>query len=169
MVQLLSILGIALTSIAATSGGHKWEADYGKALAATRADDRPLLVVLQVPGESQVADDSEQAKLLGDYQLCRIDASTEYGQRVAEAFKAESLPYMAIIDKTGSVVLFHKEGQLSEEEWQSTLAAHRKGERLSRTYHTSAYRGMLEDGVSTSVSNPSYCPSCQRRSQSQAH
>lgn len=173
MVHLLVLTSLALGSAVATSESVEWHADYGKALAATRADDRPLLVVLDVPSDEkkavedeQLKPEGEQADLLAKYQLCHIDASTEYGQRVAKVFKAEKFPFTAIIDKTGSVILSKKQGQLTDEEWNETLANHKSGERTATRY-TSAYRGSTFSypSANTSVVSPSFCPSCQRNAQ----
>lgn len=176
MIHTLLITTLALSSAVAATKPVEWQADYGKALAATRADDRPLLVVLDVPNDAkkavekdQVKTDGDQANLLAKYQLCRIDASTEYGQRVAKVFKANKFPFTAIIDKTGSVVLTKKQGQLTDAEWNETLTNYKSGERAAVSY-TSAYRGLDSSSSfsypgSTSVVSPSYCPSCQRNAQ----
>lgn len=176
MVQLLVTAMLAVSTIAAAPNRAQWQSDYGKALAATRADDRPLLVVLDVPNDPEAAVASEQleakgeqSELLGAYQRCHIDVSTEYGKKVAEVFEADEFPFTAIIDKTGSVVLCKKLGQLSSEEWQATLAAYQKGERQSPTLHTSFYRGddvvYQSNSTTPNIVSPSYCPSCQLRAQ----
>lgn len=172
------------SAVASSSKSVQWQADYGKALAATRADDRPLLIVLDVPSDEmkaaeddQLKTDGEQAELLASYQLCHVDASTEYGQKVAKAFKADKFPLTAIIDKTGSVILLKKQGQLSDAEWNETLINYKSGERSAVRY-TSAYRGPVVSGTviesgssysypaaSSSIVSPSYCPSCQRNAQ----
>ncbi len=165
MVQFIVASVIAVSSIVATPESTQWHADYGKALAATRNDDRPLLIVLDVPSDPKSAIESvqleatgEQSDLLGAYQRCHIDASTEYGKKVAQVFGATQFPFTAIIDKTGSVVICKKMGRLSNDEWQETLAKYQKGER--RIQHTSFFRG---DNMraSTSVVSPLNCPSCQ--------
>jgi|GEM_PF-1263081 len=186
MVHFVALTAIALSSAVAANQPTQWQADYGKALAATRGDDRPLLVVLDVPGEpksavqeKQLKAEGKQAKLLAPYQLCHVDASTEYGQKVAKAFKAEKLPMTAIIDKTGSVVLTKKQGQLTDTEWNEILVAYQKGERAQPEYHTTAYRGghVIRSGnviessnytypaATQSIVSPSYCPSCQKNAQ----
>ena len=72
MVHVLSVAALVLSTIAATDKQVEWQADYGKALAATRADDRPLLVVLDVPNDPKSAVgreqlETEQAQLLDAY------------------------------------------------------------------------------------------------------
>lgn len=163
MVHYLAAAMFAAASLAVTPAKLDWHADYGKALAATRSDHRPLLVVLDIPSNPEAALDEdllsgegELAALLGQYELCHVDASTEYGQQVAKAFKATQFPHTAIIDRTGAVVLFKKPGQITEAEWNSTLARYRSGEQP--TTQTVSYRGSLL-GAGSSISN---CPACQR-------
>lgn len=170
MIYLLSVATVFLSSIASASSTTQWQADYGKALAATRSDHRPLLIVLDVPSDSATATEDEvtdgkpletideQSELLSAYQRCRIDVSTEYGKKVARLFGAKKFPFTAIIDKTGSVVLCKKTGQLTEEQWHATLATYQKGERKAPTIHTAFYRGagtMFDDnGASTKITIP---------------
>jgi len=165
MIHLLSFATVILSSIVSTSSTSQWQANYGKALAATRMDNRPLLIVLDVPSDPNLAVESkqlettgEQSELLSAYQRCRIDVSTEYGKKVAKVFGAEKFPFTVIIDKTGSVVLCKKTGQLTEEQWRLTLETYQKGERQAPTIHTAFYRGagtMFDDnGISSKITIP---------------
>lgn len=170
MVTKFSSALLVLATTCAVAGASEWKKDYGKALAATRADSRPLLIVLDDPSdpnaavsEDQLQPAGEQKELLASYERCHVDISTEYGKRVADAFKAKEFPFAAIIDKTGSVVLHKTAGKISDAEWEKTLATYQAGERSSTISHATFYRG--EMGVNTSVVSPSYCPSCQRRAQ----
>jgi len=166
MIHFLSVAAIVTSSIVSASSTSQWQANYGKALAATRMDNRPLLIVLDVPSDPKLAVErkqlettGEQSDLLSAYQRCRIDVSTEYGKKVAKAFGAEKFPFTVIIDKTGSVVLCKKTGQLTEEQWRATLATYQKGERQTPTIHTAFYRGagtMFDDkGISAKITIPS--------------
>jgi hypothetical protein len=168
MVHYLAVALIA-ASFAATSETTNWQADYGKALEATRSDQRPLLVVLDVPSNPQasldgelLALDGDQAELLASYELCHVDVSTEYGKRVAEAFKATQFPHTSIIDRSGSVVIFKKPGAIAPAEWSATLAKYKSG--AKPTAQTAYYRGgsIMSTSYPT-MSNSSYCPSCQRQ------
>jgi hypothetical protein len=168
MVEFLTMSVIAFSTVGVSADAVQWQSDYGKALAASRADARPLLIVLDNPSdpqaaaeEDQLAAEGEQVELLGAYECCHVDVTTEYGKKVADAFKAEEFPFAAIIDKTGSVVLHKTAGKVSDEKWQATLAAYKTGERKAKALQTSYFRG----GVSSSVQSPSYCPSCQRSAQ----
>jgi hypothetical protein len=171
MVHYLAAALVAAASAVATTGKPQWQSDYGKALAATRSVQRPLLVVLDIPSNPQaringslLSAEGQQAKLLESYELCHVDVSTEYGQRVAKAFRATQFPHTAIIDRKGAVVLFKKPGQMAESEWSATLAKYQTGERSLATSQTAYFRGnsILPSSYPV-MTNSSYCPSCQRR------
>lgn len=177
MISYLATAMLAVMSAAAPPQPVHWESDYGKALEATRADDLPLLVVLDKP---QVDDARLDPALLSDgsaaskenqplqsYQLCHVDVTTEYGQKVADAFHAQAFPYTAIIDKTGKVIIFSNTGKVSDSQWTSILDSHKDGICPGSTaishvsYKVSGDSAVIEK-PSTSFSNGSYCPSCQR-------
>ena len=96
---------------------------------------------------------------------------------MAEVFKAEKLPFAAVIDKTGSIVLCKKVGQLSSDEWKNILTIFEKGERSTAITHTTGYREKKtsdknsstrmfdNENPSTTIVSPSYCPSCQLKAQ----
>jgi hypothetical protein len=179
MVHSLAAAVVALSALAASaatsgSGSLQWQADYGEALAATRDQERPLLVVLDVPADPKAALESEQlepkgeqGKLLGSYELCHVDVSTKYGKKVADAFHAKDFPFTAIIDRTGSFVLAKQSGPISSDEWLDTLARYQDGIRSSATFTTSFYRGGSADSDTTVVSPISGCKACQLRLQQQ--
>jgi hypothetical protein len=172
---------MAVGLLAAVPAAPQWESDYGKALKATRAGDRPLLVVLDQPKEPQnpvkpvafteEAAISREAELLAPYHLCHVDVSTEYGKQVAKAFGATSFPYTAIIDRTGSVIIFAKTGKIEVKEWEDTLLSYREGDRsetlvLTSNERTSTVILRKSSDLTLDPSCPScqrgYCPSCQQ-------
>jgi hypothetical protein len=157
-LMLLAILGTGQTAdTGKASPAHQtvapenaWLDDYGVALEQTKKLGKPLLMVIDTPSNAaarmqqisyRTADgtstESNSANLLKYYVLCRVDASTKYGQAVAEAFKTSTLPHTAIIDKRGKHILFRKAGQFGSAEWTSTLTSYWRGERLV-TYQASA-------------------------------
>jgi hypothetical protein len=156
MINYLATTTMIVGLLAAAPKAPHWEASYGKALEATRSGQDPLLVVLDKPNSKEarvepalLSEDKasgDNSKLLKPYRLCHVDVTTEYGQKVAESFHAKSFPHVAIIDKTGSVVIYHKSGQIKQAEWKEVLTNHKSGERSK----------------STSSVNRSYCPNCQR-------
>lgn len=170
MVELLTMTAIAVMSLGVSGDSAEWQSDYGQALAASQAESRPLLIVLDNPNDPQAAVSEEQLsaeggqeELLNAYERCHVDVTTEYGKKVADAFKATQFPFAAIIDKTGSVVLCKKTGKISDQEWQKTLTTYQSGEKPLRVEQTSFFRG--SEGINTSVVSPSYCPSCQKKAQ----
>jgi hypothetical protein len=131
-LMLLAVLSTGQITAPEPNGG--WLSDYGVALKRTKELGKPLLIVIDQPDSAaarieQVSHsrESEQANLLRHYVLCRVDASTRYGQAVAKAFGTGSLPYTAIIDKRAEHILFAKAGQFSSEEWSRTLTSHWQG------------------------------------------
>lgn len=149
MINFLATATMTIGLLAAAPKAPHWEGSYGKALEATRSGQDPLLVVLDKPNSKEariepalLSEDKaggETSKLLRPYRLCHVDVTTDYGQKVAEAFHAKEFPHVAIIDKTGSMVIYKKTGQIDSAEWQKILTSNKSGERPS-----------------------SYCPNCQR-------
>ena len=181
MVSYLATATLAVSLLTSTPQPLQWQADYGKALAATRSGDQPLLVVLDKPGTtdkqldpsllSQGTIEGQDFELLRPYHLCHVDASTDYGQEVAKAFKADSFPYTAIIDKTGSVVIYQKAGQIAGDEWQKVLKTFEKGERSDAVASADAVKhvsykltGSTSEKTNvapTTTSGKPYCAKCQ--------
>lgn len=166
MLHFLAAATLAASTLAATPGKVQWQADYGKALEATKSDQRPLLVVLDVPSNPQtsvdaplLSTDGEQGDLLAKYELCHVDASTEYGKKVAEAFHATKFPHTAIIDKTGKTMIYQKPGKIAADQWTTTLASYQAG--TAPVAQTSFYRG--DTVMSYPTTAKPYCAACQRK------
>jgi hypothetical protein len=170
MISYLATATLAVGMLAAAPKPLDWEPSYGKALEATRAGQDPLLVVLDKPGSEDARIEpeflnkdevgGEQVKLLRPYRLCHVDVSTDYGQKVADAFQAKSFPHVAIIDKTGSMVIFRKSGKIQEDEWAKILTKHKNGERPAATAVSRV--SYKPTGKSSSSASRPYCPNCQR-------
>jgi hypothetical protein len=168
MIQSLALAVVATQMLAASAvQAPRWEVDYGKALAATRAtDNQPLLVVLDNPAEETerinpslltpaIDVEKAEAPALGAYRLCRIDVTSEYGKKVAEVFKAKKFPYVAIIDRTGSVILHSQTGPVDVKVWDEQLIRYQDGNQPIRVH---VARPNYDSGNGSS----SYCPNCQR-------
>jgi hypothetical protein len=169
MVSLLATAMMAVGLLTSTPQPLEWQADYGKALAATREGNQPLLVVLDKPesrvdasllGEGKI--EGEQFDLLRPYHLCHVDASTEYGQKVAKAFDAKKFPYVAIIDKSGSVVIFSKEGKIASNDWEAALKSNKDGDRTSKPTTHVSYKVSVDPNAKPG--EPGYCPNCHKHS-----
>ncbi len=173
MISYLAAATLAVSLLAATPKSPEWKSSYGEALEATRAGNSPLLVVLDKPNSvearvepkllSESSVNGKEFELLRPYELCHVDVTTEYGQKVANAFRAKSFPHVAIIDRTGSLVLFRKSGKMDMAEWERALSQHKSGERpKARAIAHTTYKPS-EPVIYSSPSGSSYCPSCQRR------
>ncbi|MEO1498114.1 MAG: hypothetical protein AAFV43_13285 [Planctomycetota bacterium] len=182
--MLLSQLTVAVIAALPTpTAPADWKADYGEALEATRQTDKPLIVVIDRPEveserlSPELLSPNSGAFPLGAYSLCRVDASTEYGKKVAEVFRVTSFPHVAIIDKTGSIILKRMSGDISRDAWTTTLETHRDGSRRTTGRYTVAKPIVSSSATTTtpSVGLPTssfvipqstaqpYCPSCQLR------
>ena len=190
--MLSTLMLAAVAALSADAPKADWHADYGVALEETKQENQPLLVVMDIPGDDAQSLDPELLKAeggalpLAKYALCHIDASTEYGKKVAEGFKVTEFPHVAIIDKSGSVILHRVEGDVEKAEWLSVLLKHQEGQRVGQPRYTVAKPVVSQPAVvaqptttvapttytptvnptisypSAPVSQP-YCPSCQLR------
>ncbi|MEO0531534.1 MAG: hypothetical protein AAF266_13310 [Planctomycetota bacterium] len=188
MLSTWTCVSVLAALTAGADAPSVWHADYGKALAETKQDHQPLLVVLEEPADESKSLDAELltaesgAFPLDSYALCRIDVTTEYGKKVAEGFKVTEFPHVAIIDNSGSVILQRVSGEVTKDQWKSVLARHADGNRAGATRYTVAKPIVADSTTATVVSEPAapvytpsisapvsypsarpYCPSCQLR------
>lgn len=128
-MQLLLVNLMAATSLAVTATGDlDWSTHYGDAKAQAEKTNRPLLVIIENPAvagdrvdEATLAANKDRVARMKNYQLCRVDASTPYGKRVAEAFGASQLPYTAVTDRTVRYITYRKSGKMSADQWSRAL------------------------------------------------
>ena len=126
-MQLLLVTIMATSTVAVTTtDGLEWSTHYGKAKSQATVARRPLVVVIEDPSDASKRMDNEilatsTLEKLNEYQLCRVDASTPYGKRVAEAFGAKQLPFTAITDRKVRQITYRKVGQMSPEQWASAV------------------------------------------------
>lgn len=134
-MQWITVL-LSLTVGEVPDSNSDWLPDYGVALRQARLEGVPLLVILEDLDETRgrvlpVASrrDSDQAELLQNYKLCRIDVGTDYGKAVAKVFKVATFPHTVIIDKTASVQIFRKSGPFAAGELTAVLVRYQSGNR----------------------------------------
>lgn len=138
MNGLFAALALA-TGVLAQGATPEWKSSYAEAYRAGKNARRPVLVVIDKPAEAAYRVDQasfardemsdRESALLANYELCHIDASTEYGQKIAKSFGATQFPYVAITDRRVEILLVQHTGRMSQEQWMATLAAHRTGQR----------------------------------------
>lgn len=175
---MLSSLLTLVAAVAVTQGAQapQWESDYGKALKQARSDNRPMLVVLDKPGQevdAKLMSDPE-ASALKKYDLCHVDVSSEYGKEVAKVFNAKSFPFIAVADKGAEVLLHTHSGKISESTWNTTLVKFQNGEKPQRhvsykptsgSVSTTSYAAPVQEysaPVYYQQNSSSYCPNCQK-------
>ena len=178
MIRMITTAALATCLLMAPIQAASWETDYGKALSATRGNNKPLLIVLDIPSESekslsvnQLSESKTNASALASYQLCHVDVSTPYGKSVAKAFQVSTFPHVAIIDKTGSNVIAKKSGKLSSEQFANLLVENQQGAarhvvmkpianmptaNSSVIYSSGTMSGSSCGGTSTGYVSPSY-------------
>jgi hypothetical protein len=129
--ESVNLIVVSLLVALANPQDPNWMADYGQALQTAREVRKPLLVVLDKTPHEHLRPVSHRtvAPLLKPYVLCRIDISTPYGQKVANAFRATSFPHTAVIDNTGATVLARRQGPLTESAWTTLLTTYQAGRR----------------------------------------
>lgn len=162
---MLSYMMLATAAaLSADAPKADWHADYGVALEETKEESQPLLVVMDVPGDDAKRFNPELLKAeggalpLAKYALCHIDASTEYGKKVAEGFKVTEFPHVAIIDKSGSVILRRVKGDIEKAEWLSVLLKHQDGQRAGASRYTVAKPVVSQPATTTTVAPTTYTP-----------
>jgi hypothetical protein len=156
-----------------TSQDLKWSDHYARAKHEAAAAQRPLLVVLENPQDpagrlsvEKIANDDSQVELLEHYQLCRVDVTTEYGKRVAEAFGAKTFPYTAITDKSTRYITFRSAGPMTSEQWTRTLQSRKQGQVVSNTstvQRVETSKVIMPPAslpITEFYSVPSGCPNC---------
>jgi hypothetical protein len=176
MMSYIATATLAVGLLATTPQAPQWEASYGKALQATREGNQPLLVVLDKPNSeearvepallSEGSISGQSVESLKPYRLCHVDVTSEYGKKVAGVFHATSFPHVAIIDKTGSVIIHRQTGKLDAAGWEKMLKAHKDGVRTTaKAVSHVTYRpieAVSYEGLNYTTSRP-YCPSCQAK------
>lgn len=132
-VVFTSVLAIgALLSDVPTE--TNWNRNYGETLQVARESHRPLLILIVDGAIENGAQKSlpqlkstELADLLSEYEVCRVDANTKYGAKVAKAYRATQFPYIAISDARCEQIVYRRIGQLEEKRWTTLLREHRVG------------------------------------------
>lgn len=178
MVSLILHVCLVLAVGDAPEPTVAWESHYGKAVDVARQQSKPLVVVLensanpqQAFNEDALRQAAQNAEKLQNYELCRVDVSTDYGRKVAQAFGATTFPYTAVSDTATKFLTFRKAGPMSSAEWSRALAsAHNVARPVTATVTSPAAPAVAAPVYAAPMqfyspvqSYPGYCPSCQLR------
>lgn len=147
----LSLLVVASTVAAAPERAEY--SSYTDAYYAAQAADKPLLVILNPPTESEkpvislsdVRKTAERRELLENYVVAVVDTSTEHGQKVLQAFDSPELPRVSVIDKQQKWQVYRTSDKLQGYQWTEILEKFKTGDQNARLVRYN------------------YCPSCQKR------
>ena len=66
---------IAISTLGVSTDSADWQSDYGKALEASRADARPLLIVLDDPSNPEAAAEEDQLVTEGEQEEFLVPTS----------------------------------------------------------------------------------------------
>ena len=101
-----------------------WNQSYSECLSAAKQQRRPLIVLLEDPKRTELRGDSlftNNWNLLDKFELCRVDATSSYGKKIAELYGASTLPYTVITDSECREIRFRGAGKFSNQSWRETL------------------------------------------------
>ena len=115
------------TIVGMVSFSADWDRDYGDALQAARQSQRPLVVILEDPSQPELRSGCQakaEPHLLKAFEICRVDATTAYGKKLASLYGVKDLPYTVITDSHCRNILFRGAGHFSAETWNSILSSH---------------------------------------------
>ncbi|MCP4190708.1 MAG: hypothetical protein GY768_08775 [Planctomycetaceae bacterium] len=143
-MQLLIVNLMAATSLAVSATGDlDWSTHYGNAKAKASQSNRPLLVIIENPtvaadrlDDSALVQNKERVAIVKNYELCRVDASTPYGKRVAAAFGAKTLPYTAVTDRAARYITYRRAGKMSADQWSRALG---QSQRMSSVFDSTIW------------------------------
>lgn len=166
-LQGMLVVGLLLLGTVAQAGD--WAPGYRTALKLAQESGKPILVIIDEPSNQDAKlqtvafEKSSSSALAASFVLCRIDASTEYGQTMAKLFQAESTPFTAVVGADGRYQLFRHAGQFTPEAWQAMLVRFQ----TEPAAPPAAPPAATPPASTPEISIPSYsggsCPSCQRR------
>ena len=133
-LQLTSVLVCIASSVLTNANSTKtielkWKKHYDSAKVEAQKSKRPLVVVIDKPDskkekidETKLTNQDREKITKEKFELVRVDATTDYGKKVAAAFGATRFPYTAVTDDKSKRIVFRKQGQMSKNDWTLALA-----------------------------------------------
>mgnify|MGYP001551038955 CR=1 FL=1 len=147
IIATLSMCLFASTSTGEQTSSIRWNTHYGQAKRLAEAAKRPLLVVIEKSSRAEEQIDEsllaaaldQKAEVPQDrekFQLVRVDATTDYGKRVAQAFGVKNFPYTAVTDDDTKKIVYRKSGKMSSADWTLAFAKNASSKSLQPTIIT---------------------------------
>ncbi|MGE5191946.1 MAG: hypothetical protein ACM3U2_05545 [Deltaproteobacteria bacterium] len=129
----------ALVLFAALSGGTRESTiydDYKQAWRAARAQNLPVLVVLNPGADSETPSvdldllfrSGHRRDLLGKYVVVVVDTSTPQGAAVHKRFQSPALPRVSVLDRQQKWQVYRTSKALPAEDWNILLEKHQNGD-----------------------------------------
>lgn len=151
-----------------------WSGDYGKALAMARASRKPLIVLIEKTEDPNQCVDVAETFGAGEhedvtvkFELCRVNASTQYGQELAKSFGVYQFPFTAISTRDGMRIAYRRQGPITSDQFQAALGTVQSHTVLRPSLDPESalapWDGSASAGRINSPVVPGNCPNCRLR------
>lgn len=148
MYVSMLLLALSGTPAADATEGPVWMTDYVQARKVAASEGKPLAVFV-APGKNGWNKLSNEGKLPGPadrtltdvYVRCFVDSTTPAGKRLAEALELHSGLGLVISDRTGGLMAFYHEGDLTNTLLAQYLHHYGDPSRVVRTTETNPGHG----------------------------
>jgi hypothetical protein len=137
-IVLVALLGLDAAPGAQAGQAPAWQDDYGAARQAGRREKKPLAVFIGsgAEGWEKVSEEGKltpgvQGLLARDYVCVYVDAGSDYGKRVAEAFGMTR--GLVLSSRDGESQAFRHGGRLSASDLEAALRRHATESVAART------------------------------------
>jgi hypothetical protein len=160
-----SLVWIALTGTAdGTAAKLQWQTDYSAAQKKGVEEKKPLAVVIgrgpsgwEAVSRDGKIDPAAAEVLQGNYVCVYVDASTERGQKLADAFEMKS--GLIISDRTGDKQAFRHEGTLGNGDLTTVLRRYAAEDHVvtrTETHGQTQFRNYYDPAPANGTAAPRY-------------
>jgi len=130
-------LGIMMTLGAvafSSTPASDWHSNYGAALKEVRRVDRPLFIAFggnstpkrETESAEPVFDEKVVRLLKADYVRLYVDTESRRGKRLATRFKADTVPFLVVIDRSAARQVYRQSGPHTVDQVAQLLVKYRK-------------------------------------------
>lgn len=165
--MFVSSMVVALaTTVAGPADNGGWSSDYSAAVKQGAAAGKPVAVFIGTgkSGWNKLSQDGELSaearQALKSYVCVYIDASTEQGKKLAEAFEVPEGLGIILSDRTGKLQAFRHEGDLADARLTQYLERFSDPSLVVQTTVTNPTRRSYYGGPGAAPAGAGYCPNC---------